>query len=131
MNIHWKLYEDDADPMNPLGSITLTGADGAALAEEATFLDSWFRALLIGLHGTRQPGDEWVEQIDGPDPLHFRREADRVWLSHDLATIDLGDHDAAFSEARAQAVKFVRRFQLRAEWESNTTLVEIQKLLQR
>lgn len=131
MNIHWKLYEDDADPLNPLGSITLTGADGAALSEDATFLDSWFRALLIGLRGMSRAGDEWVEQIDSADPLHFRRDASRVWLSHDLATIDLGDPSAALQEARAQALKFLRRYQQRGEWESNRTLVEIQNLLQR
>lgn len=125
MNIAWRLYDDDelvAD--DPLGSITITDGDGDRISQNATYLDSWFQALLQGVRSLKAGEEESIEMVEEPDPLELRVEGSRLRLKHDQSTVNL-DMVAAIEEIRKQAQRFLLLMQTLDDWESNPTLREI------
>lgn len=129
MNIAWRLYDDDelvAD--DPLGSITITDPDGARINQDATYLDSWFQALLQGVRSLEAGEEESIEMVEEPDPLELSVEGPRLRLKHDQSTVDL-DMIVAIEEIRKQAQRFLLLMQTLDDWESNPTLREIEREL--
>lgn len=129
MNIAWKLYEDDAvEADDPLGSISIVDANGGKIIQEATYLDSWFEALLHGVRALRAGEEESIEMVEEPDPLEFSVEGPRIRLTHYQTTVEL-DMIEAIEEIRKQAQRFLVRMQTLDGWEANPALLEIEREL--
>ena len=129
MKIVWKLYEDDGVTADdPLGSISITGDDGKVIAQEATYLDSWFEALLSGVRAIKAGEEQTIEMVEEPDPLELEMKGARLSLTHDATTI-LADPLEAIEEIQRQASRFLVLMQTLENWESNPTLAEIERYL--
>ena len=86
MNISWKLYEEDGlSADDPLGSITITDGDGGIITQEATYLDSWFEALLHGVRSIKAGEEQTIEMVEEPDPLELEMKKSSLEFRHDEA----------------------------------------------
>lgn len=129
MKITWTLYEEDGlDAEDPLGSIEITEGDGDGIRQAATYIDSWFQALLQGARSLSAGEEESIEMLEEPDPLEFSVEGSRLKIRHDQSALDC-DLIEAMEEIRKEAGRFLLQMQTLDGWESNPTLQELDRVL--
>lgn len=127
MKIHWLLYDsEEIDPENPLGLISLTDESGGEIRQEATYLDTWIRALLQAIKQLRLGATETIEATEGPDPLELKIEGGRVVVTHGLHKVNAGTIDSAESAIREEAAKFLSLMKSHDRWRGNASLAQIE-----
>jgi hypothetical protein len=128
MKIHWLLYDSEGiDPENPLGLISITDESGGEIKQEATYIDTWIRALLQAIKQLRLGATETIEATEGPDPLELRIEEGRVAVTHGLHKVNGGDMDSVESAVREEAARFLSLLKSHDRWKANASLAEIER----
>jgi hypothetical protein len=131
MKIEWTLYEEEGiDPDDPLGTIVLSDDEGNEIRQEATYLDSWFEALIEGLRSLQAGEEEAVEILEEPDPLEFRMVNDGVEIRHDLAQIKGGSLSEFEEMLQRELDRFLEVMRLHEGWEGNGTLRHLADILE-
>jgi hypothetical protein len=126
MKIDWQLYEEDEiDPEDPIGTMVLGDGDGHEIRQEATYLDSWFQALIDGLGALQASDEAHVEMQEEPDPLEFRLADGRVALKFDAVTVDGGPLADLEESVHRELIRFLDVMRQLEGWEANPTLLQL------
>jgi hypothetical protein len=126
VKIDWHLYEDDGiDPDDPLGRIVLGDAEGREIRQEATYLDSWFQALVDGLGALHAGAAAHVEMEEEPYPLELRLAGGNVELTFDAVTVSGGPVTELEEIVHRELIRFLEVMQEHDGWESNPALQQL------
>jgi len=109
--LRWSLDSDGPlDPNGPVGDIAILGS-AAQISCHATYLDSWFQALLEGTAQLQKgPGKYALDLIEEPLPLVFESASAGATLRHGDVVVPLSNlaefRHTLESEARAFLAAF-------------------------
>lgn len=129
MKIDWQLYEEEFDPSDPVGVITLTGADGTVLHQEGAYIDSWLEALITGINAIADGGEGRVDLEDEADPLEFRRREDHVEIGFGELSLIVDDIAAARAEIDQSARLLIRRLESSDSADAEAIVASLRELL--
>ncbi|HBB35192.1 MAG TPA: hypothetical protein DDZ80_03500 [Cyanobacteria bacterium UBA8803] len=129
MKIEWTLYEEEGiDPIDPVGDITVTNGQ-TTIQVEATYLDSWFDALITGIKGVQTGSKVTVEIVEEPDLLRFEPSNGGVKISYKNTAIVVSRIDEFIQALKLAAKDFLLRLDQIKGCECNNLLNLIRDFL--
>ena len=103
MNIEWTLYEEEGiDPIDLLGEIVLTDGQ-TTFRVEATYIDSWFEALIAGIKAIAAGNKLTVEVVEEPEPLIFEPGDGTMKILYQGQALKINDIDEVVDSLKKSA----------------------------
>lgn len=128
MKIEWTLYEEELDPIDPVGDITLTN-DQTRIQVESTYLDSWFDTLITGIQAVQSGNKLTLEIAEEPDVLKFEPSNGGVKISYQNQALVVSRIDEFIRALKLAANDFVLKLDQLQGFEYNKLLSLIRDFL--
>ncbi|MEQ9672238.1 hypothetical protein [Coleofasciculus sp. G2-EDA-02] len=128
MKIEWKLDEEGGiDPIDPVGDISISDGE-RTIQEEATYLDSWFDALIAVGKAMKLGNNLAVEIAEEPYSLKLKLVSSGAEISYKNKTILVNKVDEFIEIIRQSATCFVLKLNNREEGEICYKCINVDQL---